>query len=149
MVTTSRAAALLLGFGVVLGGASAALSEEVKGVALAPEALRWREMSAKAPGVMITEVRGEYAAGPWSGFVRFPAGSKSGIHTHSSDMKIVVVKGTWHYGPSTEQEKRYGPGSYVFIPAELPHSNSQPEEVLMYIEQSGRFDNKPVASAAR
>ena len=25
----------------------------------------------------------------------------------------------------------------------------QPEEVLMFVEQTGRFDNKPVASAAR
>jgi hypothetical protein len=25
----------------------------------------------------------------------------------------------------------------------------QPEEVLMFVEQSGRFDNKPVARAAR
>ena len=40
-------------------------------------------------------------------------------------------------------------GSYLVTPAKLPHSNSQPEEVLMFVEQSGRFDNKPMASAAR
>jgi uncharacterized RmlC-like cupin family protein len=148
MIGTRRAVAILLASTVALG-ATAALSEEQKGVALSPDALRWREMSAKAAGVMIAEVRGEAATGPWSGFVRFPAGSKSAIHTHSSDMKVVIIKGTWRYGPSSEQEKSYGPGSFVLIPAELPHSNSQPEEVLMFVEQSGRFDNKPVASAAR
>ncbi|HEY1334334.1 MAG TPA: DUF4437 domain-containing protein [Myxococcaceae bacterium] len=149
MARTSRAAAILLASALALGGARAAMSEEAKGVSLSAEELRWREMSAKAPGVMISEVRGESAAGPWSGFVRFPAGSKSAVHRHSSDMTVVIVKGTWRYGPSTEKEKSYGPGSFVFIPAELPHSNSQPEEVLMFVEQSGRFDNKPVATAAR
>lgn len=148
MTGTHRAAAILLASAIALA-ATAALSEERKGVALAPDALRWREMSAKAAGVMIAEVRGESFSGPWSGFVRFPAGSKSAVHTHSSDMTVVIIKGTWRYGPSTEQEKSYGPGSYVLIPAELPHSNSQPEEVVMFVEQSGRFDNKPVASAAR
>ena len=149
MVRTSRGPAILLVSALALGGATAAPSEEVKSVSLSPEELRWREMSAKAPGVMISEVRGESTAGPWSGFVRFPAGSKSGVHRHSSDMKIVIVKGTWRYGPSSEKEKSYGPGSFVFIPAELPHSNSQPEEVLMFVEQPGRFDNRAEATAAR
>jgi hypothetical protein len=43
-----------------------------------------------------------------------------------------------------ETEKNYGAGSYVFIPANLPHSNSQPEGALLYGEQPGKFDNKPV-----
>jgi hypothetical protein len=64
-------------------------------------------------------------------------------------MTIVIVKGTWRYGPTSDTEKSYGPGSYLLMPAESPHSNSQPEEVLMFVEQPGRFDNKPVATAAR
>ena len=82
--------------------------------------------------------------GAWAGFIRFPAGSKSGVHTHSSDIKIVVVSGTFHYGSTPETEKNYGAGSYVFIPANLPHSNSQPEGALLYGEHPGKFDNKPV-----
>jgi uncharacterized RmlC-like cupin family protein len=115
-----------------------------KAVAITADALTWQEMSAKGSGVMIATVSGDYTQGAWAGFVRFPAGSKSGVHTHSSDLKIVVVSGTFHYGSTPDTEKNYGAGSYVFIPANLPHSNSQPEGALLYGEQPGKFDNKPV-----
>ncbi len=115
-----------------------------KAVAITADTLAWSELSAKGSGVMIATVSGDYTQGAWAGFVRFPAGSKSGVHTHSSDLKIVVVSGTFHYGSTPEGEKNYGAGSYVFIPANLPHSNSQPEGALLYAEQPGKFDSKPV-----
>jgi uncharacterized RmlC-like cupin family protein len=115
-----------------------------KASAVATDALKWEEMSTKAAGVKIATVSGQHTKGAWAGFIRFPAGSKSGIHTHSSDLKIVVVSGTFHYGDTPETEGNYGAGSYVFIPAKLPHSNSQPEGALLYTEQPGKFDNNPV-----
>jgi quercetin dioxygenase-like cupin family protein len=118
--------------------------EARKASAIATDALKWEEMSAKASGVKIATVSGEYTKGAWAGFIKFPAGSKSVIHTHSSDLKIVVVSGTFHYGDTPETERNYGAGSYVFIPANLPHSNSQPEGALLYAEQPGKFDNNPV-----
>lgn len=115
-----------------------------KAVAVTGDTLSWQEMSAKGSGVMIATVSGDYTQGAWAGFVRFPAGSKSGVHTHSSDLKVVVVSGTFHYGSTPDTEKNYGAGSYVFIPANFPHSNSQPEGALLYTEQPGKFDSKPV-----
>jgi uncharacterized RmlC-like cupin family protein len=115
-----------------------------KAAAMSADALTWQEMSAKGSGVMIATVSGDYTQGAWAGFVRFPAGSKSGVHTHSSDIKIVVVSGTFHYGSTPDTEKTYGAGSYVFIPANVPHSNSQPEGAVLYGEQPGKFDSKPV-----
>ena len=126
---------------------SARAAEAPRGVATTPEGLAWKEMSAKAPGVMIATVKGDYLQGPWAGFIRFPAGSKSGLHTHSGEMKIVIVSGTFRYGPTAEAEKPYGPGSYVVIPRDAPHTNSQPEGCLMYIEQDERFDNKAAVAA--
>jgi len=115
-----------------------------KAAAITADSLTWQELSAKGAGVMIATVSGDYTQGAWTGFIRFPTGSKSGVHTHSSDLKMVVVSGTFHYGNTPEAEKNYGPGSYVFIPANLPHSNSQPEGALLYCEQPGKFDSKPV-----
>lgn len=124
---------------------SAAGSDEMhKAAAITADSLTWQELSAKGAGVMIATVSGDYTQSAWAGFIRFPAGSKSGVHTHSSDLKMVVVSGTFHYGNTPETEKSYGLGSYVFIPANLPHSNSQPEGVLLYCEQPGKFDSKPV-----
>ena len=127
-----------------LSQAPSARGEEKKAVALAADALKWEPLTAKGPDVKIATVSGDHTKGAWAGFVKFPAGSKSGVHTHSSDIKIVVVSGAFHYGATPETEKSYGPGSYVFIPANLPHSNSQPQGALLYGEQPGMFDSKPV-----
>jgi quercetin dioxygenase-like cupin family protein len=127
-----------------LSQAHAARGEEKKAVALAADTLKWEALTAKGPDVKIATVSGDHTKGAWAGFVKFPAGSKSGVHTHSSDIKIVVVSGAFHYGATPETEKSYGPGSYVFIPANLPHSNSQPQGALLYGEQPGMFDSKPV-----
>jgi quercetin dioxygenase-like cupin family protein len=124
--------------------APTARGEETKAVARAADGLKWEPLSAKGPDVKIAIVSGDHTKGAWAGFVKFPAGTKSGVHTHSSDIKIVVISGDFHYGATPETEKSYGPGSYVLIPANLPHSNSQPQGALLYGEQPGMFDSKPV-----
>ena len=115
---------------------------------ISADALQWSEMSAKAPGVMIATVAGNWKDGAYSAFIKFPPGSKSPLHTHSSEMKVVVVSGVFHYAADGKTEQEYGPGSYILIPAGMPHTNSQAEGALLFVEQPGRFDNKPAASPA-
>jgi hypothetical protein len=115
-------------------------------VAIPAEAVKWREMSAKAPGVLIAELWGDSRSGPWGGLVRFPAGSRSSVHIHSAGARILVMSGTWRYGATPDTERTYGPGSYVLIPAGHPHSNSQPEAVTLFMEQAAAFDNKPAGA---
>jgi hypothetical protein len=145
MKTSRLLTVTLIAIAAALVLTHAAGSDEMhKAAAITADALAWQELSAKGSGVMIATVSGDYTQGAWAGFLRFPAGSKSGVHTHSSDLKIVVVSGTFHYGSTPETEKSYGPGSYVLIPANIPHSNSQAEGALLYTEQPGKFDSKPV-----
>ena len=114
-----------------------------KAVALAADQLSWEDLAAKGAGVMVADVEGHHAKGAWHGFVKFPVASKSGVHAHSSALRLVVVSGTFRYGSDPDHEQPYGPGSYVFIPANHPHSNSQPDGAVVYVEQSGKYDNKP------
>lgn len=145
MKTSRLLTVMLIAMAAALLLAHAAGSDEMhKAAAITADKLAWQELSAKGSGVMIATLSGDYTQGAWTGFVKFPAASKSGVHTHSSDLKIVVVSGTFHYGATPETEKNYGTGSYVFIPANLPHSNSQPEGALLYTEQPGKFDSNPV-----
>ena len=102
-----------------------------KAVALAADHLSWEELAAKGVGVMISDVQGHHAKGAWHGFVKFPVGSKSGVHAHSSDMRLVVVSGTFRYGTDPDHEQVFGPGSYIFIPGHHPHSNSQPDGAVV------------------
>src|SRR6202171_6489352 len=80
-----------------LSQAPTASGEEKKAVALAADALSWEPLTAKGPDVKIATVSGDHTKGAWAGFVKFPAGSKSGVHTHSSDIKIVGVSGAVHH----------------------------------------------------
>lgn len=145
MKTSRLAAVTIIGMASALFLTHAAGGDEAKkAAAITADALKWDVLSAKGPDVKIATVSGDNTKGAWAGFIKFPAGSKSGIHTHSSDLKMVVVSGTFHYGPTPETEKNYGAGSYILIPANLPHSNSQPDGALLYAEQPGKFDVKPV-----
>lgn len=121
------------------------VAEEPKGTAIPADALKWHDMTGNRSGVSVAEVKGEFQKGPWAGFVKAAAGNK-GLHTHSVEMKIVIVSGTFMYGPTAETEKPYGPGSYIVIPANWPHTNSQPGEVVMFIEQAGKYDSKAVTT---
>ena len=112
------------------------------GTAVAAEALQWNEMSAKAPGVEIAALQGDWKAGPYQAFIKFPPGSRSGLHTHSSEMKIVVVSGSFRYGATDAEAQAYGPGSYIVIAADAPHTNQQPEGCTLFVEQPGKFDTK-------
>jgi hypothetical protein len=111
--------------------------------ALTGDALDWKEMSAKAPGVLIAPVSGEWKAGPYAAFIRFPKGSQSSLHTHSSEMTVVVISGTFRYGANAKEARPYGPGSYLRIAAGAPHVNEQPDGCLLFVEQPGKFDNQP------
>jgi len=113
-----------------------------KALALAADKLSWEELSPSRPGVQVAVVQGHHASGAWRGFLKFPVGSTSDVHTHSSDLRLVVVSGTFRYGADPKHEQPFGPGSYVFIPANHPHSNSQPDGAMVYIEQPGRYDRQ-------
>jgi quercetin dioxygenase-like cupin family protein len=145
MKTSRLATVTVIAMSAALFLAQAAGGAEArKASAVATDALKWEELSTKGAGAKIATVSGEHTKGAWAGFFKFPAGSKYGIHTHSSDLKIVVVSGTFRYGDTPETERNYGAGSYVFIPANLPHSNSHPDGALLYAEQPGKFDSNPV-----
>jgi hypothetical protein len=55
-------------------------------------------------------------------------------------MKMVVVKGGYTY-----KGKKYGPGSYLFIPGGDMHESGgvADSETIFFIEQPGKFDLVP------
>jgi quercetin dioxygenase-like cupin family protein len=54
---------------------------------------------------------------------------------------MVVLKGAYTY-----KGKKYGPGSYLFIPGGEKHESGgvDESESIFFIEQPGMFDLKPV-----
>jgi quercetin dioxygenase-like cupin family protein len=82
-------------------------------------------------------VWGDNTKGAYGGLTKFPAGFKTPLHSHTYTTKIVVIKGAYTYNG-----KKYGPGSYVSVPAGVKHESAgvADSESIFFIEQSGKFD---------
>ena len=107
----------------------------------ASEDLQWVPLSPGAPGVMSVMLWGDNTKGAYAGMTKFPAGFKAPLHTHTYGTKIVVIKGAYTYNG-----KKYGPGSFVYVPGGMKHESGGVEdsESIFFIEQSGKFDFIPV-----
>ena len=97
------------------------------------------------PGASRAVLWGNDDTGPYGAFTRFVPGFDAGMHTHTNDSRIVVVRGAYLYKDSAG-EKRVGPGDFIWIPGGTKHwsGGDANEGALFYQESSGKFDLVPV-----
>lgn len=110
--------------------------------------LKWTDLDpAGAPGVKVADLWGNHAKGPFGAFFKLPAGFAAPLHTHTNDMKVVIVSGTYVQAPEGKPEFRLGPGSYFMQPGgNYRHTTScdPAAECLFFVEGKGKFDLKIV-----
>ena len=107
----------------------------------AAENIKWEEMKNGPPGVMTATLWGDMNKGGYGALVKFPANMKHPLHTHEHDIKTVVISGIFTYAPEGGEEKSYGAGSYLVIPANIKHlSGCGSDGVTFFMEQPGKFD---------
>ncbi len=94
------------------------------------------------PGVQVAVLWGDRENGPHGTFTKFDPGTTVAMHTHSNDIRIVVIRGAYLYKPQNGEERRVGAGSYFLIPGGEAHvSGGDPKEgALFYEESPGKFD---------
>jgi quercetin dioxygenase-like cupin family protein len=99
-----------------------------------------------AKGVTKADLWGNAAKGVHGSLVKFAAGTDNGLHTHTYDIKAVVISGTFLYGSGGAAPQKLGPGSYLLIPGGMKHTSGcdAGADCLFFEEQSGKFDIKPV-----
>lgn len=97
------------------------------------------------PGVAMQTLWGDMDKGPHATFTKFDPGFDAGMHTHTNDVAIVVIKGAYVYKDEAG-EKRVGPGDYLFVPGGHKHTSGgdKTEGAVFYEEGSGKFDSIPV-----
>ena len=129
----------LVFFGTTEASAQKKMKKEA--VLWAAEDIKWEAMQGGAPGVMSAMLWGDQSKGAYGGLTKFPAGFKAPLHYHTNDIKMVVIKGAYTY-----KGKKYGPGSYLFIPGGDKHESGgvADSETIFFMEQPGEFDLKPV-----
>ena len=93
------------------------------------------------PGVSKAVLWGDHDKGPYGAFTKFAPGYDAGMHTHTNDVWIVVLKGAYLYKDEAG-EKRVGPGDFIRIPGRHKHWSGADgnEGALFYEESSGKFD---------
>src|SRR5229473_7601158 len=113
--------------------------------------LKWSDLDPTgAPGVKVADLWGNHAKGAFGAFFKLPAGFAVPLHTHTYDMKVVIVSGTYIQAPEGKPEFRLGPGSYFLQPGgNYRHTTTcdPAAECLFLVESGGKFDLKPVLAA--
>ena len=129
---------------LVLRANSTEESSSTSPVPIAATDLQWIDLDPSgAPGVKVADVRGDHRAGAFGAFFRLPAGFSAPLHTHTHDMKLVIVTGTYIQAPDAKPEFRLGPGSYLMQPGgHYRHTTScdAASDCIFYVESDGAFD---------
>jgi len=109
--------------------------------------MKWTDLGPGAPGVKVADLWGNHAKGAFGALLKLPAGFAAPLHTHTYDMKVVIVSGTYIQAPEGKPEFRLGPGSYFLQPGgNYRHTTTcdKASDCVFLVESKGPFDFKPV-----
>ena len=89
--------------------------------------------------------------GSYTEIRKVPAGTDNEPHSHSSEIKNVIISGVWYTGPDPASAKDFGPGSVIVMPADWVHVSGcrAGSDCVFYQEGKGKFDFKPAAEQPR
>jgi quercetin dioxygenase-like cupin family protein len=95
----------------------------------------------KMPGVSMAIVWGDPEKGAHGTLTKFVPGYDAGMHTHSSDLTLVVIKGAYLYKDEAG-EKRVAAGDVLHIQGGHKHwsGGDKTAGALFYEEGAGKFD---------
>jgi anti-sigma factor ChrR (cupin superfamily) len=109
--------------------------------------MKWTDLDPGAAGVKVADLWGNHANGAFGALFKLPAGFAAPLHTHTYDMKVVIVSGTYIQAPEGKPEFRLGPGSYFLQPGgNYRHTTTcdKASDCVFLVESKGPFDLKPV-----
>jgi anti-sigma factor ChrR (cupin superfamily) len=142
-------AALAQGSGTT-SAKTAAKPAESRLVVMPAGEMKWADLGPGAPGVKVADLWGDHAKGAFGALFKLPAGFAAPLHTHTHDMKVVIVSGTYIQAPEGKPEFRLGPGSYFLQPGgNYRHTTTcdAASDCVFLVESKGPFDLKPADAA--
>jgi hypothetical protein len=106
--------------------------------------LKWTALPER-PGMQFATLSGDPKTGAYTQMRKVPAGTDNALHSHSSDIKNVIISGVWYTGTDTATAKDFGPGSVVLMPGNWLHVSGcrAGSECVFYQDSNGKFDFKP------
>jgi anti-sigma factor ChrR (cupin superfamily) len=110
--------------------------------------MKWVDLDpVGAPGVKFADLWGNHASGAFGALLKLPAGFAVPLHTHTYEIKAVILSGTYIQVPEGKPEFRIGPGSYFLQPGgNYRHTTTcdKASECVLFVESKGPFDLKVV-----
>ena len=112
--------------------------------------LKWVELPERK-GMQFAVLAGDPKIGPYTQIRKVPAGTDNPLHSHSSEIKNVIISGVWYTGADAASAKDFGPGSVIVMPADWVHVSGcrAGSDCMFYQEGKGKFDFKPAAEQSR
>ncbi len=106
--------------------------------------LKWTALPER-PGMQFAILSGDPKTGAYTQMRKVPAGTDNGLHSHSSEIKNVIISGVWYTGTDAATAKDFGPGSVVLMPGNWVHVSGcrTGSDCVFYQEGKGKFDFKP------
>ena len=114
-------------------------------VGLTPDEVRWFTPPYYNDGRQRAQLFGDSGkGGTWIDRAKIPGGARVLAHTHPQDEPVTVIEGTWYLGEGAKFDsaklKGYPAGSFIVIPAGLPHFVATKEgRVILQISGTGKF----------
>jgi hypothetical protein len=111
--------------------------------------LKWIDLPERK-GMQYSVLSGDPKTGEYTQMRKVPAGTDNPLHSHSSELKNVIISGVWYTGTDMASAKDFGPGSVVMMPAGWVHvSGCRPgTDCVFYQDGKDKFDFKPAATSA-
>ena len=157
MMRSGKVLGLVVSFLVVAAAAQGAeptkaktASKGKKAVIMPAGDMKWAALDPKSPEVLSVDLWGDHTKGAFGGLTKFPAGFSAPLHSHTAELKIVMISGTLIHGPEGKPEVRLGPGSYLKEPGGYKHTTAcdKASECVFFLEGSGKFDLVPAEAKA-
>ena len=111
--------------------------------------MKWTDLP-EVKGTQFAPLSGDPKTGEFTQMRKIPAGTDNPLHTHSSEIKMVVISGVLYTGPDLASARDFGPGSVIVLPANWVHVSGcrAGSDCVFYQEGKGKFDYKPAAEAS-
>ena len=110
--------------------------------------LKWTELPERK-GMQFSVLSGDPKTGAYTQIRKVPGGTDNPLHSHSSEIKNVIISGVWYTGADVASAKDFGPGSIVVMPGNWVHVSGcrSGSDCVFYQEGNGKFDFVPATAA--
>jgi quercetin dioxygenase-like cupin family protein len=110
--------------------------------------VKWTELPERK-GMQFSVLSGDPKTGAYTQIRKVPGGTDNPLHSHSSEIKNVIISGVWYTGADMASAKDFGPGSIVVMPGNWVHVSGcrSGSDCVFYQEGNGKFDFVPATAA--